>query len=73
MEHKAKTQWGAHSLHLKDIMKAGCRWGDKGGTTLGYDARKIAYSGLRLVGMVDGNAAMRAYLLELLDDPQFKA
>ena len=72
MEHKSKTQWHGYSLHLKDIGKAICRFGVKQGTTDAYDARKIIYSGLRLLGMIAGKDAMRAELLKLLDDPQFK-
>lgn len=72
MEHKAKTQWQGYALHLKDIGKAICRFGVKAGTTDAYDARKIIYSGLRLMGMIAGKDAMRAELLKLLDDPQFK-
>lgn len=72
MEHKAKTQWRGHALHLKDVGKAICRFGVKAGTTDAYDARKIIYSGLRLLGMIAGKDAMRAELLKLLNDPQFK-
>lgn len=71
-EHKAVTQWGAYSVHLKDIGKAVCRFGVKEGTSNAYDARKIVYSGLRLIGMIEGKSAMREELLALLDDPQFK-
>ena len=72
MEHKSKTQWRGHALHLKDVGKAICRFGAKVGTSDAYDARKIIYSGLRLLGMIAGKDAMRAELLKLLDDPQFK-
>jgi hypothetical protein len=72
MEHKAKTQWGSFSLHLKDVGKALCRFGIKAGTTDAYDARKIIYSGLRILGMIEGNEAMRKELVKLLDDKQFK-
>ena len=72
MEHKAKTQWLAYSLHMKDIGKSICRFGVKAGTTDAYDARKIIYSGIRVLGMIEGKQAMRAELLKLLDDPQFK-
>lgn len=71
MEHKALTQWGAHSLHLKDIGKAICRWGAKGGTTVSYDIRKIIYSGLRLLTMVEGKEATKTFLKELQEDKQF--
>lgn len=72
MEHKAKTQWGAYSLHLKDSMKAGMRFGAKDGTSVGYDARKMVYSDMRLLIMAEGKVAAREYLKKLLDDPQFK-
>jgi hypothetical protein len=72
MEHKATTQWGSFSLHLKDVGKALCRFGIKAGTSDAYDARKIIYSGLRILGMIEGNEAMRKELLKLLDDKQFK-
>ncbi len=72
-EIKAVTQWGSFSYHMKDIGKAIMRFGAKEGTTNAYDARKIIYSGLRLLGMIEGKDAMRKELLDLLDDPQFKA
>lgn len=72
-EIKAQSQWGAFSYHMKDIGKAIMRFGAKDGTTNAYDARKIIYSGLRLLGMIEGKDAMRKELLDLLDDPQFKA
>ena len=72
-EIKAQAQWGAFSYHMKDIGKAIMRFGAKDGTTNAYDARKIIYSGLRLLGMIEGKDAMRKELLDLLDDPQFKA
>jgi len=71
-EHKAKTQWGGFSMHLRDIGKAVCRFGVKQGTTDAYDARKIIYSGIRLLGMIEGKDAMRQELVKLLADPQFK-
>ena len=71
MEHKALTQWGAFSLHLKDIGKATCRFGAKEGTTDAYDTRKIIYSGLRILSMIEGKAAVRAELERLLADKQF--
>jgi hypothetical protein len=72
LEHKAKHQWGGYSLHLKDIMKAGCRFGVKSGTTDAYDARKMIYSSLRLLGMIEGKDAMRKELEKLLADKQFQ-
>lgn len=72
MEHLAKTRWGAHALHLKDAMKACWRFGGKDGTDHAYDARKLVYSGLRLLVMIGGVKMARDYLQTLLDDPQFK-
>ncbi len=71
IEHKSKHQWKEHSFHLGNITKAGCRWGDKGGTTKGYDARKITYSGLRLLLMLEGKTAVMEYLMKLQQDEQF--
>jgi hypothetical protein len=70
-EYKALTQWGPYSIHMKDVSKAVCRFGAKEGTTNAYDARKIIYSGLRLLGMIEGQDAMREELLSLLEDKQF--
>lgn len=70
LESKAKL-WGAYSLHLKDVGKLFMRFGSKEGTSPAYDARKLIYSGLRLLGMIEGKDAMRKELLKLLDDPQF--
>lgn len=72
MEHLAKTRWAAHALHLKDAMKACWRFGGKDGTDHAYDARKLVYSGLRLLVMIGGVKMARDYLQTLLDDPQFK-
>jgi len=72
LEQKAVTQWGAFSLHLKDVGKAFFRFGNKEGTSRAYDARKIIYSGLRILGMLEGRDAMKKELLRLLEDPQFK-
>jgi hypothetical protein len=72
MEYFATEVWGAYSLHFKDIFKAGLRWGNKSGTTEEYDARKIVYSGLRLLGMVAGKQTVADYLKELSEDQQFK-
>lgn len=71
MEHKAVHQWGGFALHLKDIGKALCRFGFKEGTTMSYDARKIIYSGLRLLIMIEGRGAAAAELRRLAADPQF--
>lgn len=72
MEYLATTKWKEFSLHMKDIFKAMCRWGDKSGTTLEYDARKIIYSGFRLLKMLKGNKAVQEFLKELTEDKQFK-
>lgn len=72
MEAKAKSQWKEYSLHLKDIGKAICRWGSKGGTTVSYDIRKIVYSGLRLLMMAEGKEATKEFLQTLITDRQFK-
>jgi len=71
MEAKALSQWGAYSLHMKDIGKALCRFGVKSGTEDEYDMNKIVYSGLRMLEMKRRGSA-REYLLRLLDDPQFQ-
>ena len=72
MEWLATNRWGAYALHLKDAMKACWRFGGKDGTDHAYDARKLVYSGLRLLVMIGGVKLAREYLLTLLDDPQFK-
>ena len=72
MEYFATNKWLQYSLHLKDVFKACCRWGDKEGTSLEYDARKIVYSGLRLLMMIKGKKVVQEYLKELVEDQQFK-
>lgn len=72
IEYRSINQWKEHSFHLGNIEKATTRWGNKGGTTKAYDARKIIYSGLRVLMMLEGKSKMREYLLELLNNPQFK-
>tara|TARA_R110000744_G_scaffold184491_1_gene303914 strand:+ start:74 stop:547 length:474 start_codon:yes stop_codon:yes gene_type:complete len=72
MEYFATNKWLQYSLHLKDVFKACCRWGDKEGTSLEYDARKIVYSGLRLLMMIKGKEVVQEYLKELVEDGQFK-
>jgi hypothetical protein len=71
-DHKASEQWKEHSFHLGNIGKALYRWGNKSGTTKNYDARKIVYSGLRVLMMLEGKKNVRTYLESLLRDPQFK-
>lgn len=72
MEEKALTQWGAFSLHLKDIGKAIFRFGAKQGIDYAYDARKIVYSGLRLLIMLEGKGEAQAFLKTLTEDRQFR-
>ena len=73
MEYLAEHKWGKFGIHLKDIFKGLCRWGDKEGTSLEYDSRKIIYYGCRVLMMQVGTEGLRAYLNELLSDDQFKA
>lgn len=72
IEDKSVKQWKGYSFHLGNIVKAVTRWGDKSGTTEEYDAKKIIYSGARVLKMIVGKEKLRAYLQSLLDDPQFK-
>lgn len=72
MEYLAEHKWGKYAIHLKDIFKGLCRWGDKSGTTVEYDSRKIIYYGCRVLMMVVGAAELRVYLNVLLDDKQFQ-
>jgi len=52
MEWLAENKWGKYAIHLKDIFKGLCRWGEKEGTDIEYDTRKIIYYGLRVLRMV---------------------
>jgi len=72
MEHLAEHKWGKYGIHLKDIFKGCCRWGEKSGTSVLYDTKKIIYFGLRILRMVGGNKLVQEYLHELSNDPQFK-
>lgn len=72
IEYKSVNQWKGFSFHLGNIGKAICRWGDKGGTTIEYDAKKIIYSATRVLKMIVGVDKTREYLKVLLDDEQFK-
>lgn len=72
LEWLAVKRWGAYSLHMKDLMKGGFRFGAKAGTSLEYDTKKLIYSGCRLLVMVSGKDRVRGYLRSLLDDPQFQ-
>lgn len=71
IETMAKTRWFEHSCHMKDIFKACIRWGAKSGTDKGYDARKIAYSGIRLIVMLEGKENAKKFIQELDNDDQF--
>ncbi len=72
IEYKSEAQWGHFSFHLGNIGKVLCRWGDKQGTLISYDAKKIIYSGCRVLKMILGTEALREYLHRLLEDPQFQ-
>lgn len=72
IEYKSINQWLAYSFHLANITKATCRWGIKKGVSMEYDARKIIYSGCRILKMLIGTEGLRKYLREILDDNQFK-
>ena len=72
IEDKSVNQWKGFSFHLGNIVKAVTRWGDKSGTTEEYDAKKIIYSGCRVLKMIVGKEKLREYLQSLLDDQQFK-
>jgi hypothetical protein len=71
-DYKAAKQWKEHAFHLGNIGKVLCRWGDKSGTTKNYDARKVVYSGLRVLLMLEDKESVRKYLESLLEDGQFK-
>ena len=71
MEYLAEHKWGKFGIHLKDIFKGLCRWGDKDGTSVEYDAKKIIYYGVRVLRMLVGVEKTREYLQTLLDDKQF--
>jgi len=72
MEYLAEHKWGRFGIHLKDIFKGLCRWGDKSGTDTLYDTKKIIYYGCRVLAMLSGKEALRGYLQELLNDKQFR-
>lgn len=71
-EYLAKNRWLEYSLHFKDLLKALVRFGSKNGTTKQYDIEKMIYSGCRAMVMLSGRGAVREYLQNLLDDPQFE-
>ena len=72
MEYKAQEHWLGYALHLKDVVKASFRFGVKVGADNSYDARKIVYSGLRLLLMIKGRSEVANFLHDLSRDPQFK-
>jgi hypothetical protein len=72
LEYKGDKQWLGDSFHLSNIIKAAWRWGDKKGVTTAYDARKIIYSGARLLLKYAGVENLRKTLQDMLDDPQFQ-
>lgn len=72
MEYLAKHKWGFFGIHLKDIFKALCRWGEKSGTDTQYDTKKIIYYACRCLALMIGKPATVAYLKELVEDPQFQ-
>lgn len=72
IEYLAVNNWKEFSCHFKDIFKACLRWGRKDGTTKEYDAKKIIYSGLRLLGMVTSKDNVKNFIKELSEDVQFK-
>lgn len=72
LEFKGDQCWKGDSFHLANIVKATWRWGTKQGTTKPYDARKIIYSGARLLMKYAGVKEVRKTLQQMLDDDQFK-
>lgn len=59
-------------FHRGNIFKACWRWGTKEGVTEAYDARKIIYSGCRLLMKLKGVEELRNTIQKILDDPQFQ-
>lgn len=72
IEYKSEHQWGADSFHLANITKAGCRWGDKDGTSKSYDAKKIVYSALRILRRLEGASSVQDFLEDIKQDDQFR-
>lgn len=71
-DYKSVHQWGPLSFHMTNVNKATFRFGQKDGTSKVYDVNKIIYSGLRMKLMLENKEAVRKYLQQLLDDPQFQ-
>ena len=72
IEWKGETQWLGDSFHLSNVTKAAWRWGIKDGTTKAYDARKLIYTGARLLMKYAGRQAVRETLEQILNDKQFQ-
>ena len=72
MEYLAEHRWGKYALHLKDANKACFRFGAKEGAGPEYDAKKLVYSGLRLLVMIIGKTEVHSFLQKLIADPQFQ-
>ena len=72
IEKKGHLHWKGDSFHIANILKAIWRWGVKDGTTEAYDARKIIYSGARLLMRYAGVQEVRNTLQAMLDDKQFQ-
>ena len=72
MEDKAKEQWGAYSLHMKDLIKGATRFGTKSGVGVDYDINKMLYSSIRMKVMEVGKQKAVEYILSILEDKQFK-
>lgn len=66
IEHKGMD------FHRGNIFKACWRYGTKSGITKEYDARKIIYSGARILMQLVGVSELRNTLQKMLDDPQFQ-
>jgi hypothetical protein len=72
IEWKGETQWLGDSFHLSNVTKAAWRWGVKDGTTKEYDARKLIYTGARLLMKYAGVKELRETLVKMLEDKQFQ-
>ena len=72
IEKKGHLHWKGDSFHIANILKAIWRWGVKDGTTEAYDARKIIYSGTRLLMRYTDVKEVRNTLQAMLDDKQFQ-
>jgi hypothetical protein len=59
-------------FHRGNIFKACWRYGTKKGVSKEYDARKIIYSGARILMKLVGVVELRNTLIKMLDDPQFQ-